>query len=91
MRAKVSFLSRPVKQGEKKLRTVVNAAALINRSEQRAVFLVQENRVTETPVKTGASLGDMVEILDGVKSGDKVVVKPPKELKNGTKIKVVEK
>jgi hypothetical protein len=33
----------------------------------------------------------MVEILDGVKSGDKVVVKPPKELKNGTKIKVVEK
>jgi RND family efflux transporter MFP subunit len=91
MRAKVSFLSRPVKQGENKLRTVVNGAALINRSEQRAVFLVKENRVVETPVKTGALLGDMVEILDGVKSGDKVVVKPPKELKNGAKIKVVEK
>jgi RND family efflux transporter MFP subunit len=91
MRAKVSFLSRPVKQGENKLRTVVNGAALINRSEQRALFLVKENRVVETPVKTGALLGDMVEILDGVKSGDKVVVKPPKELKNGAKIKVVEK
>jgi len=91
MRAKVSFLSRPVKRGENKLRTVVNGAALINRSEQRAVFLVKENRVVETPVRTGALLGDMVEVLDGVKAGDKVVVKPPKELKNGAKIKVVEK
>lgn len=91
MRAKVSFLSRPVKQGENKLRTVVNAAALINRSEQRAVFLVKENRVVEIPVRTGALLGDMVEVLDGVKAGDKVVVKPPKELKNGARIKVVEK
>jgi multidrug efflux pump subunit AcrA (membrane-fusion protein) len=45
----------------------------------------------ETPVRTGALLGDMVEVLDGVKAGDKVVVKPPKELKNGAKIKVVEK
>jgi RND family efflux transporter MFP subunit len=91
MRAKVSFLSRPVKRGENKLRTVVNGAALINRSEQRAVFLVKENRVVETPVRTGALLGDMVEVLDGVKAGDKVVVKPPQELKNGARIKVVEK
>ena len=91
MRAKVSFLSRPVKRGENKLRTVVNGAALINRSEQRAVFLVKENRVVETPVRTGALLGDMVEVLDGVKAGDKVVVKPPQELKNGAKIKIVEK
>ena len=91
MRAKVSFLSRPVKRGENKLRTVVNGAALINRSEQRAVFLVKENRVVETPVRTGALLGDMVEVLNGVKAGDKVAVKPPQELKNGAKIKVVEK
>ena len=91
MRAKVSFLSRPVKRGENKLRTVVNGAALINRSEQRAVFLVKENRVVETPVRTGALLGDMVEVLNGVKAGDKVVVKPPQELKNGARIKVVEK
>ena len=91
MRAKVSFLSRPVKRGENKLRTVVNGAALINRSEQRAVFLVKENRVVETPVRTGVFLGDMVEVLDGVKAGDKVVVKPPQELKNGAKIKIVEK
>lgn len=91
MRAKVSFLSRPVKRGENKLRTVVNGAALINRSEQRAVFLVKENRVVETPVRTGALLGDMVEVLNGVKAGDKVVVKPPQELKNGAKIKIVEK
>jgi RND family efflux transporter MFP subunit len=91
MRAKVSFLSRPVKRGENKLRTVVNGAALINRSEQRAVFLVKENRVVQTPVRTGALLGDMVEVLDGVKAGDKVVVKPPQELKNGARIKVVEK
>jgi hypothetical protein len=32
-----------------------------------------------------------MEVLNGVKAGDRVVIKPPKRLRNGSKIKIVEK
>jgi len=91
MSAKVSFLSRPVKPEEEKPRLAVNRAALIAREGQNAVFIVKENGVVETPVRVGMEFGDMVEILGVVTPGDKVVKKPPKGLKNGSRIKVVEK
>ena len=43
-----------------------------------------------TPVTLGAPLGDMVEILSGAVSGDKVVVNPPKTLKDNARIKIAE-
>jgi len=91
MSAKVSFLSRPVKPEEEKPRLAVNRAALIAREGQNAVFIVKENRVVETPVRVGMEFGDMVEVLGVVTPGDKVVKKPLKGLKNGSRIKVVEK
>jgi multidrug efflux pump subunit AcrA (membrane-fusion protein) len=42
-------------------------------------------------VTLGARLGDMMEILSGLKAGDRAVLKPPKSLKNGMKIKINEK
>ena len=39
----------------------------------------------------GATFGDMVEILSGLKAGDRVVVTPPKGLKDGSRIKVAER
>jgi RND family efflux transporter MFP subunit len=91
MRAKVSFLSRPVQQGEEKPRTVVNPSAIVRDGEKNAVFVVEENRVKETPVTLGGSLGDMVEVLGGVKPGERIVLKPPKRLKEGSRIKFMEK
>ena len=91
MSAKVSFLSRPVKPEEEKPRLAVNRAALIAREGQNAVFIVKGNRVVETPITLGMQFGDMVEVLGVVTPGDKVVKKPPKGLKNGSRIKVVEK
>jgi multidrug efflux pump subunit AcrA (membrane-fusion protein) len=46
--------------------------------------------VRETVVRTGESFGDMVEILDGAKAGEKVVLKPNR-LKDGARIKIAEK
>jgi multidrug efflux pump subunit AcrA (membrane-fusion protein) len=88
MRAKVSFLSRPVKQEEEKPRTVVNPAAVVTNDGKSKVFIVQEGKVKEVSVTLGPALGDMVEVLSGVKSGDRVVVKPPKRLKDGSRIKI---
>jgi RND family efflux transporter MFP subunit len=91
MSAKAAFLSREVTSDEQKPRTAVNPDALINRNGNKAVFLIKENRVVETPVTVGEKLGDMVEILSGVKSGDRVALRPLNKMKNGLRIKVAEK
>ena len=91
MSAKVAFLSRPVTGEEKKPRTALNQAALINREDRKVVFLVKGDRVVETPVSLGGPMGEMVEVLGGVKVGDRVVLNPPNRLRNGSKIKIEEK
>ena len=91
MRAKVSFLSRPVKPGEEKPRTAVSRSALVSHGSNVAVFVVRGDRVAETPVKIGEALGEMIEILGGVKAGERVVTKPPGKLKHGSRIKIAEK
>jgi len=91
MRAKVAFLSRPLNQEEQKPRTAVIRSAIINYGDQKTVFLVQGDRAVKTPVTTGEQLGEMIEVLGGAKAGDRVVAKPPKRLKNGSRIKVAEK
>ena len=91
MSAKVAFLSRRVTEEEKKPRTALNQAALVNREGRKIAFLVKGNRVAEIPVNLGDPMGDMVEILEGVKMGDQVVLNPSERLKNGSKIKVTEK
>jgi RND family efflux transporter MFP subunit len=91
MRAKVSFLSRPVKPEEEKPRTVVNPKAVVTNEGKSKVFIVQEGKVREASVTLGPPLGDMVEVLNGLKAGDRVVVKPPKRLQDGSRIKIAEK
>ena len=91
MSAKVSFLSRDLKTEERKPRLAVNGSALVGKTDQTHVFVIQGNHVQETSVQTGVKLGDMIEIISGLKSGDRVVINPPKGMKNGTKIKIAER
>ncbi|HEY6873547.1 MAG TPA: efflux RND transporter periplasmic adaptor subunit [Geobacteraceae bacterium] len=91
MSAKVAFLERPVKKDEAQPRTAVTPAAIVNEAGRKALFLVKGARVAETEIRTGGQIGDLVEILAGVKAGDKVVVKPLEKLRNGSKIKTAEK
>ena len=91
MSAKVAFLSREVMSGEGKPRTVVYPAAIVDRKDKKAVFLITDNRVTETQVTLGEKLGDMVEVLSGVKTGDRIVLKPLERVRNGQRIQIVEK
>lgn len=91
MSAKVAFLSRAIRPEEQKPRTVVNSNAVIIHKDKNLVFLVKDNRAFETPVATGEKLGDMIEVLNGVKAGDKVVLKPVDKLRDGKRIKIIEK
>jgi len=91
MSAKVAFLSREVKPDEEKPRTALNPSAILTRDGKSIVFLIKENRAIKTPIKTGEKLGEMIEVLQGVKAGDTVVMKPLERMKDGAKIKIVEK
>jgi RND family efflux transporter MFP subunit len=89
--AKVAFLSRPATAEEKRPRIAVNQAALVNRKERKVVFLAKGDKVAEAPVSLGIPIGDMIEVLEGVKVGDQIVLNPSDRLKNGSKILVEEK
>jgi RND family efflux transporter MFP subunit len=91
MSAKVAFLSREVREDEKKPRTALNPAAILDRNGKKSVYLIKENRVVETAVTIGEKLGDTMEILNGVKAGDRIVLKPLEKMRNGSRIKITEK
>jgi RND family efflux transporter MFP subunit len=91
MSAKVAFLSRPVTAENQKPRTALNQAALVTWKDKKAVFVVKDKKVIETPVTLGVPIGDMIEVLEGVKAGDQIVLNPPGRLRNGAGIKVAEK
>lgn len=91
MSAKVAFLERAERPGEDQPRTALPAAAVVARDGAQSVFLIEKDRVSQVTIRTGSSIGDMLEVTSGVKAGDKVVVNPPKNLKNGSKVAVEKK
>jgi len=91
MSAKVAFLSRDIKDDEQEPRTALLESAILTQNNKKSVFLINGNRVKEIPITVGDRFGDMVEVLQGVKAGDKVVLAPLEKIKNGSRIKIPEK
>lgn len=90
MSAKVAFLSREARGDEQRPRLALPKKALGSGGKEGSVFRVRGNRVDEVKVVTGSELGDMVEISDGLKPGEKVVVNPPSKLRDGSRIKLAQ-
>jgi multidrug efflux pump subunit AcrA (membrane-fusion protein) len=91
MSAKVAFLSRDIRDDEQEPRTALLESAILTDNGKHSVFLIHENRVIETPITVGATFGDMVEVLSGIKPGDRVVLSPLEKIKNGSRINIPEK
>ena len=90
MSAKVAFLEREALPEDKKARIVVNPAAILSYEGREGVYLIKGDRVAFTPITRGAKLGNLVEV-GGLKSGDKLAIKPLDKLKDGSKISLPEK
>jgi hypothetical protein len=54
------------------------------------VFLIQGDQISETPVVLGEAVGNGLQVISGLKDGDKVVLSPANKLKNGMKVKTAE-
>ena len=91
MSAKVAFLERPLNPDELKPRIGVNTSSIVTRGSQKYVFLIKGDKAIETPVSTGKQSGEMTGILDGIKPGDRIILKPSDRIKNNTRIKPAEK
>jgi RND family efflux transporter MFP subunit len=91
MSAKVAFLTKPVSISDEKPRILLGNKAIVDRNGNKTVFLVKDDRVVQMPVTFGSAFGEMSEIVGGIKAGDKVVINPPVRLRNGSKIKIIER
>jgi RND family efflux transporter MFP subunit len=87
MSAKVSFLSQRVTPDQQKPLVAVNPDAFTQRDGKTVVFVVRDNRAFEVPVTPGKKIADLTAIAGDVKSGEKAVLKPPPELKDGALVK----
>ena len=91
MSAKVHFLSQQEKeQIDTTPKLVVDPAAITTRNNNKVVFVLNGNTITEVPVELGGSLGRMIEIRKGLTGGEKVVVNPSDQLQSGSKVKLKE-
>ncbi len=83
MSAKVAFLSREPNEAERAPLLCVPAAAVVREDDAAFVFRIVDGRAARTPVTTGQTLGDLIEIASGLTAGAQVVVSPPKGLADG--------
>jgi RND family efflux transporter MFP subunit len=91
MSAKVAFLERPVQPGEGKPRIALQPASIVTRDGKSVVFVLRGDKVVETPVTLGPRIGDMVEVVSGVKAGERIAVKPLEKLHDQSRVKTAEK
>jgi RND family efflux transporter MFP subunit len=68
----------------------IPATALnINGKGTRVAFVTPDNKVHFQDVRIGRDLGATVEIVDGLKGGEKLVDNPTDALQEGTKVKIL--
>jgi HlyD family secretion protein len=87
MSAKVAFLEKETPESERRARTVVQPAAVVERDGASVVFVVKDGKASQVAVKSGMKIGELVEVT-GVTAGDKVVVRPPEKLRDGSAVAV---
>lgn len=91
MSLKVLFLKdSAAATGSNTPKLTVPASAVVTRGGKKIVYLLKEEKVTETEVTLGEASGSGIAVISGVRDGDKVVLSPEESLKNGMKVKIKE-
>jgi HlyD family secretion protein len=62
--------------------------AVVSDDGERGVYLLEEDRVQWRAVRVGAANGDRIEIMAGLREGDRVVVKGADALSDGQTVAV---
>ena len=90
MAIKVTFLRQPGESAVSAAQptALVPAAAVRSDGTQRFTFVVRGDSVERRAVRLGGADGDRTEVLAGLQPGERVVLSPPPELKDGSTVVV---
>ncbi len=90
MSAKVAFLKRTVTEKEQIPIKAVPVSAIVKYKGHDSVYVFVDNHVKGKKIETGRRLDNMVEIISGLETGDRIVISPPDKIKDGKKVKIIE-
>lgn len=77
-----------VRTAEDKKALVVPFEALVEKNGKTSVYVVRDGKAHLQVVKTGISDNTHIQVISGLKKGEKVVVNPGSSLKNGSVVKI---
>jgi RND family efflux transporter MFP subunit len=68
---------------------VIPRTALVRQGQLTGIFMVDEEQIAHFRlIRTGRSVGEGVEVISGLKSGQRYVVAPPLDLVTGARVEV---
>jgi RND family efflux transporter MFP subunit len=90
MSAKVLFLTKAVDAAtsDAKPMLTIPLASVASRGGKKAVYTVRDNVSVETPIITGREFGALVEVTQGLSSGDKIIASVTEQITNGSHVKI---
>lgn len=91
MSAKVSFLTerQDSNNASEKAMLVIPSSAVTVREGKSIVFTVANDVVNQKEITTGRQMGEYIEVLSGLSSGDRIIDKADEKITRGTKVKVI--
>jgi RND family efflux transporter MFP subunit len=66
----------------------VPAQAIVERGQLQSVFVVADGAAQSRMITTGKRLAGAVEVLSGIREGEKVVAAPPASLTDGARVEI---
>ncbi len=88
MGVKVGFQAEPGGETASQPRVVVPQRAMRRSGNATVVFVLREDRVERRAVSVGGSTGDGIEVLSGLRPGESVVLDPPADLGDGSRVRL---
>jgi RND family efflux transporter MFP subunit len=97
MSAKVSFLKPDMPQDAPSSappQIMISSTAVVMRDGRKVVFRVsgeKSDKAVQMPVKTGVVTGSLVAITEGLNGGERLVLRPSEQLRDGAAVRLKEK
>jgi RND family efflux transporter MFP subunit len=88
MGVKVAFQSESDGGAPTRPRLLVPERALRREGDGAVVFVVRDDRVERRAVAVGGTVGDSIEVLSGLRAGDRIVLDPPAALSDGERVRM---
>jgi RND family efflux transporter MFP subunit len=94
MSAKVSFLppeAKPIASDAEPPKIMIPTSAVVTRDGKKVVFRVsgeKSDKAVQMPVRTATVNGSLVEIADGLQGGERLVMRPSEQLRDGAAVTI---